>query len=316
MNSILFIVFSLIQAILSDNLSSNYGCQCGIQGIQRRIINGLPVEANRYPWFVQINDPNPLTCSHMSCQLSSSLFGCGGSLISDSDVLTAASCLPEDKEETRLILGLNYSKEVHKIKPLEIDHFIIHPNYDPKKRGNNIAIIKLKNKVKFENGLNPICLPEYDDPYFKDLFVYGFGRQRKDGRFIDAERMHEVSLNRIRDEKCEKYFKQNEYNRTLTMCTFQGNDKFSKKLNSISLGDYGTPLSTLEEGKVYQVGVASIINPNLADKINVNGFEKVSSHLDWIRQNTRDSLFCFAEHHPFFSPKSVLQQMEDKWVMG
>ena len=39
---------------------------------------------------------------------------------------------------------------------------IVHPNYDPESRDNDIALLRLSKKVIFNANIQPICLPTVD----------------------------------------------------------------------------------------------------------------------------------------------------------
>lgn len=41
---------------------------------------------------------------------------------------------------------------------------ILHPKFSEEKRANNVALLKLKTKVKFSNKVHPICLPSKPAP--------------------------------------------------------------------------------------------------------------------------------------------------------
>jgi len=65
--------------IISDEGSSER-CNCGISNKSNRIVGGVTTEANEYPWQVALFSP------------TDSRPFCGGTLISNTHVLTAAHC--------------------------------------------------------------------------------------------------------------------------------------------------------------------------------------------------------------------------------
>ena len=237
----------------------------------------------RYPWFVQVST-------------------CGGALITDRHILTSAHCVgPEEwkRKNTRIVLDPHTSGHFLTKPTLEIEEYIVHEGYNSSIWFNDIAILKLKHPMKFENGLNPICLPDFDET--DNMFAYGMGKQNKNGKQVSADVMHEVDLDRISPERCSKWWHATSYNLSKTICTL--NDK---RNTGICFGDSGSPASTRKDGRVYEVGIPSIapMMCNVDGSIWPNGYEKVYVHLDWIRKHTMDGLYCQAPHHPFTKPSS------------
>jgi len=285
-------------SILLIRLSLSFGCHCGIERISKRIINGIEVQEGRYPWFAQIN-------------------GCGAGLITDRHLITSAHCLVKqnklngkpdvkmDLKELKVVMGIHRKKDYETLPSLEVLNYVYHPEYKSEKYFYDIAIIKLKKKLEFINGLNPACLPNFDET--DNMFAYGLGKQNnKNGKLIEAKVMHEVNLTRISSKECAEYYEdyfitdsnnnqiKREFDESLTMCSLDEN-------KSVCEGDSGSPVSTRKDGQVYMVGIPSSVSENcLMDGIVwPTNYEKVYAHLDWIRQETKYGLYCQGKHHPF-----------------
>ncbi|XP_054259712.1 venom protease-like isoform X2 [Macrosteles quadrilineatus] len=143
-----------------------------------KIINGRPAELGAYPWMANIGYT-------MNSNLSDNVsWNCAGSLITDQYILTAAHCVhhttirnrkpPLFVKKVRLgDLDLD-PNVVDGANPMDFDVEKVtwHEGYSNARKENDIALIKLKNKVKFTGLMRPICLPP---PQFQDnLFVGSF----------------------------------------------------------------------------------------------------------------------------------------------
>lgn len=283
------LVFLLLISAIS--LAEPRRCQCGIEGniSINRIINGTFVLKGKYPWFARISS------------------GCGGALISDRHILTGAHCFRDghiidkdvasvDVSKYAVVLGVNSWAPA---KNLQMESIIRHRNYSHQTH-HDIAIIKLKEPVKFENGMNPICLPDFDET--DNVFAYGLGYQNLNNTHLKYNNlfMHEVELTRLSYEDCSKRWRNNRYN--VSFCTLPD----PGTINSICMGDSGAPVSTRKDGRIYEIGIPSgtpgDCNVNNKPQKVIQQHEKVFAHLDWIRKHTQDGVFCEAEHHPFAKP--------------
>jgi len=164
------------------------GCQCGLERIQPRIINGHVISPSKYPWDGQIG--NPFTGLPTD--------RCHVTLITDRHLVGAASCVifvngaserfTYDKDgdfivnqiedpQFKLVLEGIGPESLANMPGLEIESVVIPKEYVYDKIGNDIVIIKLKEALEFVNGLNPICLPNFEAT--ENLFTYGYGQPKK-----------------------------------------------------------------------------------------------------------------------------------------
>merc|ERR1712055_1246961 len=164
----LLLLFSSAQCYIYEDFiemgdQRSDGCICGLANRRNRIKGGRYTEANEYPWQALV----------LYGQSSQSL--CGGSLISDRWVLTAAHCAPSrDPRDYQVWLGVHdrsrkfsdgLSKEmsVAEVRVHELYNYLSrqHEQNINKNRfiAFDIALIKLEDQVTFDDHIKPVCLP-------------------------------------------------------------------------------------------------------------------------------------------------------------
>merc|ERR1719427_1174038 len=109
---------------------------------------GDPTNPNEYPWMVFVKTV-----------LSRYTFGmCGGSLISDQWIVTAAHCV--DGRYKRVVVELGQHDRNTRAIEKTISRVILHEDYGkPKKHNNDIALLQLPAPVSFNSYISRICLP-------------------------------------------------------------------------------------------------------------------------------------------------------------
>ncbi|XP_061167327.1 trypsin-1-like [Saccostrea echinata] len=115
-----------------------------------RVIGGEEALMGTLPWMVMLTENGAQVC--------------GGSIISDKLVLTAAHCFEDqgslDPRRWRAIVGKHHlfytdlTQQTH-----TINRIIMHEGYDNQTVRNDIAILVLDNHVMFNSYVMPVCLP-------------------------------------------------------------------------------------------------------------------------------------------------------------
>ncbi|ESO07668.1 hypothetical protein HELRODRAFT_75798, partial [Helobdella robusta] len=113
------------------------------------IIYGAAVSRGELPWQV-----------YMLCSFTS----CGAVLIKDQWIMTAAHCFKNFTEtrtklhECTIHLGSIYKFDEN-WERMKIDKVFLHEKLPGNHLANDIALVKLKRKVRFTHYIQPICLP-------------------------------------------------------------------------------------------------------------------------------------------------------------
>merc|ERR1712045_1064381 len=132
------------------------------------IVNGEDAQVGAWPW-------------QASFQMEGAHF-CGGAVISDQWILTAAHCVVLGPKKFNVVLGLHDQKgKKGQPEAYETKKVISHANFDMEAHFilNDIALVKLATKINFNNKLVSI-IPMADasgtDFAGTDCFLTGWGR--------------------------------------------------------------------------------------------------------------------------------------------
>lgn len=151
---------------------------CGVPAIKPtvvrsdvgKIINGKDSVANSWPWMVSLR-------IRSSSNILSRHF-CGGTILDQNTVLTAAHCITVSPSRIVVIVGLHDLSELSSENIYSIQVIYVHPSFNSILLENDVAVIKLARPITFTDTVSPVCLPETNDisvVYNKDVVVTGWG---------------------------------------------------------------------------------------------------------------------------------------------
>ncbi|KAL6435844.1 hypothetical protein ACFW04_005603 [Cataglyphis niger] len=257
------IVFKMLFIVLSLLSITSISQSAVVQQYESRIVNGEDVALGEIPYQV-------------SLQTKTFFHFCGGSILNEYYVITAAHCvdnrIPADIIIVVGIVNLNRSGVKRAIKEI-----ISHKEYDPNNSWlNDIALIKVYSPFKPSRNIGFVNLPKQDEAVQPGTAarVSGFGRISQNG---PSSKILQQAIIYIADQEyCKNMYTNIQYNIYDTqICANDPNiSRGSCK------GDSGGPL--IVNGKL--VGLVSWAKAcSLTDYPTV--YTRIPSYIDWIEKN-------------------------------
>ncbi|CAN7986436.1 unnamed protein product, partial [Ixodes hexagonus] len=159
-----------------------------------RVVGGQEAVPHSWPWQVSLHHPQFDILGHF----------CGGSLINNIWVLTAAHCV-NDKlpSDVTVKLGVHNLMEADNVITRKVKTIVRHRKYWGLNMNNDIALLKLDMPVNHTNIVRPVCLPEDDEvlPLASTCFTTGWGATRGSGSF---QRLKQVKLKVLPFDTCNE----------------------------------------------------------------------------------------------------------------
>uniref|UniRef100_A0A4W6G5Q8 pancreatic elastase II n=1 Tax=Lates calcarifer TaxID=8187 RepID=A0A4W6G5Q8_LATCA len=259
-------------AVLTDIISTNHPGDGGGEGGQApvvsRVVGGEDVRPHSWPWQISLQYNRQGEWRHT----------CGGTLISNQWVLTAAHCISNGKEY-RVAMGKHNLVETEEAAVfMGTANIIVHEKWNPLFIRNDIALIQLSSPVTFSDTIMPACLPDRDFvlPHGSPCYVTGWGRLSTDGPPADI--LQQALLPVVGHDVCSQSDWWSVLATDKMVCA--GGDGITAGCN----GDSGGPLICQKSDGSWDVhGVVSFGSGqgcNVFQKPTV--FTQVSSYINWI----------------------------------
>ncbi|KAM4048847.1 plasma kallikrein [Anomaloglossus baeobatrachus] len=237
-----------------------------------RIVGGSDSILGEWPWQVSM---------HLKLALNRHV--CGGSIISHQWIATAAHCVAQWPLPRfwSIYAGFLNQSEIKPTTPvLDIEQIIIHPEYTGAEGGNDIALLKLRTPMAYNEYQQAICLPPIQDSFVlpSKCWITGWGYINETGTTSDVLQKAEVPPQS--STECQKSYSTQTIGNKVLCAGYKHGQIDSCK------GDSGGPLNCLVDKTWYLVGITSW-GEGCARPDKPGVYTKVTEFIDWIVQHTQ-----------------------------
>ncbi|KAH8318274.1 hypothetical protein KR074_006834, partial [Drosophila pseudoananassae] len=225
--------------------------------IEPRIVGGTRATSGQFPHQIALRNRGS--------------FICGGSILSNNYVLTAAHCVKSGNNVTPASQldvqagSLTLSDGGVRVKVAAVT---VNPSY--KGKGHDVAVLRLEKNLDFSSQIKAIKLATSDPPNDATVEISGWGRISQGGPI--SNNLLYLRVKHISRETCQRRYMRDLYD--TTMCLLHDSKKGACN------GDSGGPATY--EGQL--VGVASFVIGGCA-RAAPDGYERVSKLNQWIKEN-------------------------------
>lgn len=207
-------------------------------GAPERVVGGMTTQVGDHNWLVGFY------------YLGS--FRCGGSLITNQWVLTAAHCFPSITGTANIVFYVGaHSRtgtEAWVVRPT-VNLAVRHPSYNSANFRNDIGLYRLSVAVAFNENVGTVCIPDGSVSYV-NVFCWAAGWGTMSNGQLATVKQH-VNL-KIVEAECVAYYG-TQYDPVTMICAgIVGDGKDTCQ------GDSGGPYTVKQaDGRYYKVGITS-----------------------------------------------------------
>ncbi|WP_283130169.1 S1 family peptidase [Enterovibrio norvegicus] len=275
---------AVFSAVVMGIISTASAAHASEQHSERapRIVGGDYLTIDQAPWQVLVHASNVILSGY-----------CGGAIIADNYVLTAAHCLTKfSAQELTVFAGNEVWLDG---EPIEVSTMFIHEDYDDKSFFADIALLKLSGSLPSNaQSISLISASEQSELETEmgismpnNFFVSGWGATSADG-VSETILLKGVSMTGVSDSSCGWNYDSNyQFNSAFANSIICANNTQAAGACS---GDSGGPLvwqnpsrvADSDEGKRLAGVVSFGYKYQCGSQFYEDGFTQVSTYLSWI----------------------------------
>ncbi|XP_055316725.1 serine protease snake-like isoform X2 [Sitodiplosis mosellana] len=241
------------------------------------IVGGTKVDRTEFPHMAAIGFGGPSDLAYL----------CGGSLISEKFVMSAAHCGKDRiRGPARVVrLGsinlINYDDHTRIVL---IDKIHLHPDYKSSSKYNDIALMRLARSVHFNEFIRPACINVNNDVEWSQAIATGFGLTSTE-RTVGSNDLLKVQLNKVELNLCKRTYRASRFmSRGIDKSQFCAGELTGHK--DTCQGDSGGPIQILlaKPHCVYSIIGITSFGKSCGYKNTPGVYTNVAHYTSWIEQ--------------------------------
>ncbi|XP_063800220.1 acrosin-like [Pseudophryne corroboree] len=244
-----------------------------------RIVGGKDALPGSWPWLVSVQE---------FMDYDSYLHLCGGSILNEKWVLTAAHCFKkrgDDVYSWRLVFGANQLSHLGTgVQIRGIAKKIEHEYYVADSESNDIALLLVNKPITYNSYIQPACLPTKtaDINLMTDCYIAGFG-VLKEGSTEPSDTLQEAHVMMIPNKVCNSRKWYNGAVGVYNLCA-----GYERGGIDSCQGDSGGPLMCKYPGsKIFSVVGVTSWGSGCGQALSPGVYTSTQYYLDWIHEKLK-----------------------------
>uniref|UniRef100_A0A1I7Y5P6 Peptidase S1 domain-containing protein n=1 Tax=Steinernema glaseri TaxID=37863 RepID=A0A1I7Y5P6_9BILA len=242
-----------------------------------KIIGGMPAKKAQFPFLVYVRTQKTSN--------GKDSFQCGGSLLNERFVLTAAHCL-DDYRSGEVMVGSTTLDGPGQWSPIK--KVMKHSEYiGAPQHYHDIAILEI-DPVRINDQVKPVRIVKDDSALIKTPKATAIGFGTYNGKFFTSTYLRHTNVRLFSASECKQ--KKGDYINESQLCA----GDMGKGTGS---GDSGGPLLVSTKDGLVQIGITSHGSASYLDMMyhqhkHPDVYVRVSKYCDWIAKTTNGVVKC------------------------